>query len=128
MKATQLIGPVVLAVALLSGLFASADGAGNPTPGEQGIGETFAYGTPVSPSGGGIDNLLLGNPAPQWSEDVRVAWFDPRPGFPCQDCKACAHFNNCVNQCRVDHGKVDWGECGSCQDALEQCKKNNNCS
>ena len=127
MKASQLISVVILAVAFLPALFASADGAGNSAPGGQGIGETVAYGTPFSPSGGSIDNLLLGNTAPQWSEDVKLAWFDPRP-FGCNDCAACSHFNNCVDQCSADlNGNTDWGECNNCQSALAQCQENNNC-
>lgn len=129
MTRTRLIGPVVFMLALLSAVSASADGPGSSAAGE-GTLETFNYGTSPTSSALGVDHLLLGDPAPKWSKNVRVAWFDPRPGFPCKgECAACNHFNGCVDQCSPVSlgGKVDWDECNNCQNALEQCMRIHDC-
>ena len=129
MKPTQLIGPLVLALALLPATLASADtGIGSATSGMASSFAPLDYGPPAVPSPDEIDRLLRDQSDPQWSKEVRVAWFDPRPGMPgChEDCGACSHFDNCVRECEYPRENGD-SACASCQSLLAQCRENNNC-
>lgn len=108
-------------------MLASADvGDGSATSGMASSFAPLDYGPPAVPTPDQIDRLLRDQSDPQWSEDVRVACFDPRPGMPsCNDCDACSHFQNCVND--REYPRESDSDCASCQSLLAQCRKNNNC-
>ena len=80
MKPHRLLSPLMLTLALLAGGAPSAaEGPAAPNAASERIDYVPRAGFP---SYAELDHLLRDEASPRWSRDVRMSYFDPRPGMP----------------------------------------------